>query len=124
MNRILLGIILLISALSIMGCASSMTPSQFLLKLPDSTSSSYYDRQSANTAISSGKCKILVADRKYTAPIGLTVHDDLRNGAKGVDEWVRADNGNAYIVNNFEWISVGDSGATQLIIYFDTMHCK
>jgi len=119
-----LGIALFVSVFVIISCATSMMPSQFLTKFPNSTSSDFYDRQSASEAISIGKCKLLVEGRKYTSPIGLTVDDDLQNGAAGVDEWVRADGGNAYILNNFEWISVGDQGITQLLIYFDTMLCE
>jgi hypothetical protein len=100
-----------------------MTPSQFNEKLPKATSSKFYDRTSASSAISAGECRLLVGGRKYTSPIGLTVSDDLRNGALGIDEWVKADGGNAYAVSNFEWISVGDQGATQLILYFNTMRC-
>lgn len=43
--------------------------------------------------------------------------------ALGIDEWVKADGGNAYAVSTFEWVVIGDSGATQLIIVFDTLHC-
>ena len=124
MNRAPLGIVVFVSVFVISSCATSMTPSQFLEKFPNSTNSDFYDRQSASEAISNGKCKLLVDGRKYTSPIGLTVDDDLQNGAVGVDEWVRADGGNAYILNNFEWISVGDQGTTQLLIYFDTMLCE
>ena len=56
--------------------------------------------------------------------MGMTVHGDVRNGSRGVDEWVGADSGNAYTINNFEWIIVDDEGATQLTIYFDTLLCK
>jgi len=123
-NRALLGIVVFVSVFVIFSCATSMTPIQFLENFPNSTNSDFYDRQSASEAISNGKCKLLVDGRKYTSPIGLTVDHDLQNGAAGVDEWVRADGGNAYILNNFEWISVGDQGTTQLLIYFDTMLCE
>ena len=124
MNRAPLGVVVFVSVFVIISCATSMTPSQFLEKFPKSTNSGFYDRQNASEAISNGKCKLLVDGRKYTSPIGLTVDDDLQNGAVGVDEWVRADGGNAYILDSFEWISVGDQGATQLLIYFDTMLCE
>lgn len=108
----------------IASCATSMTPSQFNAEFPKATSSKFYDRKSSREAISREECKLLSEGRKYTSPIGLTVHGDLENGALGVDEWVKADGGNAYALNNFEWISVGDRGATQLVVYFDTMLCK
>lgn len=126
MNRAPLEIAVFVSVFMIISCATSMTPSQFLEKFPNSTNSDFYGRLEANEAISNGKCKLLVEGHKYTSPIGFTVGGDLHNGATGVDEWVRADSGNAYILNNFEWISVsvGDQGATQLLVYFDTMLCK
>ena len=108
----------------LVGCATSMTPNQFNDRFPKETASKYYDRASANDAINSGKCKLLVSGRKYTSPIGFTVTGDVENGAEGVDQWVKVDNGNAYAINNFEWISIGNQGKTQLIIYFDTMLCE
>lgn len=108
------------------GCATSLTPSQFGDSFPRATSTRFYERPAANEAISNGECKILVENRKYVAPIGLTVNGDVKNGAVGVDEWVDADKGNAYTLNNFEWISVpiGADYATQLVLYFDTLLCE
>jgi hypothetical protein len=111
-------------ALLIAGCATSLTPSQFNEELPKITSAKFYDRVSVGTAISEGQCRLLISNRKYTAPIGMTVSSDLRNGARGIDEWVKSDSGNAYSVVNYEWISVGDGDITQLIVYFDTLQCK
>ena len=59
----------------------------------------------------------------------MTVKDDLRNGAKGIDEWVSLDKGNAYVVKNYKWMTVGydsknGSTATQLYIEFDTYSCR
>ena len=110
--------------LLIVGCASTMTPRQFNERLPKATRSKFYERISASEALSTGQCRLLVGGRKYTSPIGLTVSGDLRNGARGIDEWVSSDGGNAYSIVNFEWISVGDRGATQLVLYFDTLQCK
>lgn len=124
MNRAILSIVLFASVFMIISCASSLTPIQFVESFPNSTNSEYYDRTRADEAISNGKCKLLVAGRKYTSPIGLTVNDDVKYGAEGVDEWVKADSGNAYALNNYEWISVGDQGNTQLLVYFDTMLCE
>jgi len=117
-------IVLIASVLTVSGCATSMTPSQFLEEFPSTTNSTYFDQPSANKAISNGRCELLIESRKYVSPIGFTVEGDMEYGATGVDEWVQADNGNAYALDNFEWISVGDQGATQLIIYFDTMLCN
>lgn len=120
------GLIIISAFLALVsGCATSMTPAQFGERFPVSTSSEYYPKPAAEAAIRDGKCRIIVKDRKYVAPIALTVHGDLRNGAVGVDEWVAADDANAYVVNNYEWVSVpiGDDYATQLVLYFDTLLC-
>jgi hypothetical protein len=74
-------------------------------------------------------CKCLTQGRSYTAPVGLTTKDDLRNGAKGIDEWVSIDGGNAYKLINFRWITIstdkyGSPNSTQLIVDFDTYICK
>jgi hypothetical protein len=106
------------------GCATSMTPRQFNEALPKSTKSRFYGRTAANDAVAAGQCRLLVADRKYTSPIGMTVNGDLDGAARGIDEWVSADRGNAYSVGDFAWATVGDSGATQLTVRFDTLSCK
>ncbi len=107
------------------GCiAMSMTPSQFNESFPKAANSKFYDSQSSKEAIARGECKVLVEGRKYVSPQGSTVDGDVKNAALGVDEWVKADNGNAYSIRNFEWIPVGDVSGTQLTVHFDTMHCK
>lgn len=111
------------AGLLVAGCATSMTPSEFNEALPKVTGSKFYDRVSVGAAISSGQCQLLVANRKYTAPIAMTLSGELKGGARGIDEWVKADGGNAYSVVNYEWISVGDQGVTQLTVSFDTLKC-
>jgi hypothetical protein len=113
------------AVLLLAGCATSMTPSQFNESLPKATKSKFYDRVASTQAISNGECRLRVGGRKYTAPMGLSVSDDLKNGALGIDEWVKADGGNAYSLANFEWITIPiDKGyATQLVVYFDTLQC-
>ena len=106
------------------GCATSMSPNQFIDSFPSSTTSHYMKIAVSKNRVAEGECSVLVENRKYVAPIGLTVEGDVDNGAQGVDEWVSADGGNSYTLNNFEWVSVGDQGTTQLIVYFDTMLCK
>jgi hypothetical protein len=54
----------------------------------------------------------------------MSTKDDLRNGAKGIDEWVKLDGGNAYVLTNYKWVTVGNDGATQLYIEFDTLLCE
>ena len=56
--------------------------------------------------------------------MGMTVSEDLKFGAKGIDEWVKVDGGNSYVLKSYNWIAVGDKGATELHIEFDTMSCN
>lgn len=79
--------------------------------------------------VQNSDCSCLTKNRSYTAPIGLTVKDDLRNGAKGIDEWVVLDGGNAYVLKNFQWMTVGynqqyGTSVTQLYVEFDTYICN
>jgi len=78
----------------------------------------------AEKAVKTERCKYLAKGRNYTAPIGLTVNGDLRYGAKGIDEWVELDGGNAYVLSNYKWVIVDQNGSTQLHIEFDTMLCE
>ena len=104
-------------------CATSMTPTQVSNTLPTFTESKYYNQTQANDAQKNNKCKLLVRGRNYVAPIGLSAKDDLRYGAKGIDEWVKIDGGNAYVLINYKWVTVDQNGSTQLHIDFDTMQC-
>lgn len=119
MKRLLLILLLLLQA-----CATSMSPSVFIEEFPKATKSKYIDKVTSENAVTTENCNLLVENRKYVAPIGFTANDDVSNGAIGVDEWVSADKGNAYTINNFEWVSIGDQGVAQLIIYFNTLLCK
>ena len=105
-------------------CATSMTPSQISDTLPTLTKSKFLSQTQADEAIKSNKCKYLVKGRSYVAPMGLTVKDDLKNGAKGIDEWVKLDQGNAYVLTNYKWVTVDHNGSTQLHIEFDTLYCE
>ena len=84
------------------------------------TKSRLINQFEVNELTKKGTCRILVPGRKYNAPMGLTVKADLKNAAKGIDEWVGLDKGNAYVLRNYEWVAVGDNGSTQLRIEFDT----
>lgn len=113
--------------LSLTSCAvfqTSMTPSQVNEVLPTLTKSKFISQMQAEKAIKTGKCEYLVKGRTYTAPIGLTVKGDLKNGAEGIDEWVKLDGGNAYVLKSYKWVTVDDAGSTQLYLKFDTMLCK
>ena len=120
-----LKLIVVIMTLAILtSCATSMTPMQVNNTLPTLTKSKFISQAQAEEAVKSNGCKYLVKGRNYTAPIGLTTKDDLRNGAKGIDEWVKLDGGNAYVLNNYKWVTVDHNGSTQLHIEFDTMLCE
>jgi hypothetical protein len=105
-------------------CAMSMTPLQVNNTLPTLTNSKYLSQTQALESIKSNKCKYLIKGRKYTAPMGYTTKDDLKNGAKGIDEWVKLDGGNSYCLINCNWVTVDHNGSTQLEIEFDTMICE
>jgi hypothetical protein len=103
-----------------------MTPIEVNNTLPTLTESKFISQAQAEEDIRTSRCKYLVKGRKYIAPIGFTVNDDLRNGAKGIDEWVKIDGGNAYVLTNFNWVTVAinpkTSGqTTQLYMEFDTL---
>ena len=98
-----------------------MTPSQVNEALPTMTTSKFITQEQAEEAVRENRGRYLIKGRSYTAPIGLTVRNDLQNGANGIDEWVKIDGGNAYILVNFRWITVSvDPQTTQLHIEFDT----
>ncbi len=113
------GVFLVISA-----CSSMMTPSQVNSELPTLTISNFLSPPQADQALAENKCRILVKERIYRATIGFTVKGDLRNAAKGIDEYVVLDGGNTYVLRNYEWEIVDEEGSTQLIVTFDTMVCE
>lgn len=59
--------------LLLLSACSSMTPSEVNAQLPALTNSTYFNSIEGDKAISSGKCRLLSKNRKYTAPIGFTV---------------------------------------------------
>ncbi len=122
MKNILFSTSILILVLS--SCASSMTPIEVSNTLPTLTKSRFFNQTKATEAQNNNKCKLLVKGRSYVAPIGFSVKDDLKNGAKGIDEWVEMDRGNAFVLINYKWMTVDQNGSTQLHIDFDTMLCK
>lgn len=101
-----------------------MTPMKVNSTLPDFTESKFISQTEAEQAIKSNKCKYLVKGRSYTAPIGLSTKSDLKNAAKGIDEWVNLDGGNSYVLRNYKWVTVDHNGSTQLHVEFDTMLCE
>jgi hypothetical protein len=101
-----------------------MTPIEVNNKLPTLTKSKFISQSQAEEIVNTNKCRYLVKNRYYAAPIGLSTMGDLKNGAKGIDEWVKLDGGNAYLLRNYKWITVDQNGSTQLHVDFDTMICE
>jgi hypothetical protein len=119
---LIIGILVFLNSCVIL--SSSMTPSQVDRYLPTLTKSKYLTRAQAETAVKANSCRYLVKGREYVAPLGLTVNGDLRNGARGIDEWVQLDGGNAYVLVSYKWVRVDNEGSTQLHLEFDTMLCE
>ncbi len=115
----LIGVILFLTS-----CRTSMSPVEVSNTLPTLTKSKFITQSQAEEITKTNKCRYLVRNRTYAAPMGLSTKDDLKNGAKGIDEWVKLDGGNAYVLKNFKWITVDHNGGTQLHIDFDTMLCE
>lgn len=105
-------------------CQSSYTPAKMYKVLPTLTKSKLILQSEIDSLISTEKCKYLTKNRSYSAPIGFTAKNDLKNAAKGIDEWVELDKGNTFVLTNYRWIQVSDLGSTQLIVDFDTLHCN
>jgi hypothetical protein len=114
----------LIFILFLNSCTTSMSPVEINNTLPTLTTSKFISQAQADEYTNLGKCKYLVKGRNYTAPIGSTTKVDLKNGAQGIDEWVKLDKGNAYVLTNYKWVTVGNNGTTQLYIEFDTLLCE
>ena len=112
----LIGVILFLAS-----CVTSMTPIEVNNMLPTLTKSKFISQVQAEELVKTDKCKYLIKNRTYVAPVGLSPREDLKNSAKGIDEWVKLDGGNAYVLKNYKWITVNENGATQLHIEFDTL---
>lgn len=108
----------------LLNSCASMSPTQVSQTLPTMTKSKYLSRAEAEDLANGTTCKYLTKNREYIAPIGFLPKDDLRNGAKGIDEWVQIDGGDSYVLKSFKWVDVDQSGTTQLIIIFDTLKCN
>src|SRR5690606_35055354 len=111
-----------VALIIVSSCATSMSPVKLHNTLPNLTKSEFIPQSQVESSINRG-CKYLVKGREYTAPIGLTTKGDLKNGARGIDEWVELDGGNAYVLTNYNWRTVDDLGSTQLQVEFDTILC-
>lgn len=118
-KRSLIGIVFFLTS-----CVSSMSPIEVNNSLPAMTKSKFISQSDADILSKTDKCKYLILNRSYVAPIGLTAKEDLKNAAKGIDEWVTLDKGNAYVLKNYKWVTIDHNGATQLHVEFDTILCE
>lgn len=116
--------LIVVILLFLTSCATSMSPIEVNDTLPTLTKSKFLSSSQAEEDVKTNKCKYLIKGRKYVAPVGFTAKDDLKNGAQGIDEWVKLDGGNAYKLINYQWVTVDHNGTTQLHIEFDTMLCE
>ena len=92
--------------------------------LPKLTKSKSVLQSEIDSLISTEKCKYIKKGRSYAAPLGFTAKKDLKNAAKGIDEWVELDKGNAYVITNYKWVPFDNYGSTQLNVDFDTLNCS
>mgnify|MGYP006144896855 CR=1 FL=1 len=116
--------LIFVMLISLISCATSMSPLEVNNTLPSLTKSKFLSHKESEEAVNTGKCKYITKQRSYTAPVGLTTKNDLKNAARGIDEWVELDGGNSYILRNYKWVTVDQSGSTQLHVEFDTMLCE
>ena len=105
-------------------CATSMSPIEVNNTLPALTKSKLISQAQAEENSKTNACRYLVRNRNYVAEIGISTKQDLSNAARGIDEWVKLDGGNAYVLKNYKWVTVDDKGSTQLHVDFDTMLCE
>ena len=115
--------IILLGFVLISSCSTMMAPAEVNSILPTMTKTTLISQAQAEQNLKENKCRYLVKDRNYVAPIGFTKKGDLRYGAIGIDEWVKLDGGNAYVLKNYRWLSVDENGTTQLHLDFDTLLC-
>lgn len=115
--------ILLCLCFALTSCESTMSPIKVNQTLPNLTEMEFINQVEAEELVESNKCQYLVKERTYAAPLGFTLKEELRSAAKGIDEWVQIDGGNAYVLRSYNWTRVGSAGSTQLYVDFDTMTC-
>lgn len=121
MNKVIYrNYLLLFVAILFGGCAAALSPLQVNNTLPGLTQAKYITRNQAEEAEKEGKGKYLVKGRSYSAPLGLTAKEDLKYGALGIDEWVKLDGGNAYVLISYKWVAIDGVGTSQLHLEFDS----
>lgn len=119
---------LILVVLMLTSCSAfktSMTPLELYNTLPTLTKTKFLKEDEINDSL----CTCIKRDRTYNAPMGLSLKEDVKNGAQGIDEWVAIDKGNAYVLKNYKWIIVDynvyySTTVTQLFLEFDTYLCR
>lgn len=117
--------LILLSVFSVSFChgQDSYTPSKMIKTLGSFTKSKILLQSEISDLIDSKKCKYLTKNRSYGAPVGLFAKNDIKNAAKGIDEWIEMDKGNSYVLTNYKWVPKDVHGSTQLFVEFDSLHC-
>jgi len=92
--------------------------------LSELNESKFISQVEAEEAIISNRSKYLVKGWSYTALMGLTTKNDLKNAAKELDECVELDSGNSHLLRYYKWVTVDHNRSTQLHVEFDSMLCK
>ena len=101
----------------------SYTPMKMNKVLASLTKSKPIAQSEVYDLVISNKCRYLTKNRSYAAPVGIFAKNDVKKGAKGVDEWVELDKGNSYVLNNYKWLPTDIYGSKQLHLDFDTLIC-
>ena len=104
-------------------CQNSYTPAKMHKELLAFTKSNLVLQSEISSLVSMEKCKYLIKGRNYAAPVGFTAKKDVKNAAKGIDEWVELDKGNTYTLTNYKWVTLDNFSTTQLNVDFDTLEC-
>ena len=112
-----------LSPICLFNCQNSYTPAKMHKELSTLTKSNLVSQGDITTLVSTEKCRYLIKGRTYAAPVGLTAKKDVKNAAKGIDEWVELDKGNTYVLTNYKWVPADHLGSTQLYVDFDTLYC-
>lgn len=116
-------IIVIVSAF-LLSCGAALSPTEVNSTLPTLTKSTILSQAQADEAVQSNACNYLVKDRTYVAEVMMSPKGDLKNAAKGIDEWVKLDGGNTYVLKNYYWEVTDHNGTTQLTVEFDTLLCQ
>lgn len=114
---------LLVLIVALGSCASLHTPSKFLEYLSKNTKNIMISERIMNRYVSEQQCQLIKASRYYIVPMKFSEKNDIKSAAIGIDDWLKIDGGNAFVLKNYNWRNV-DIGAKQLEVIFDTYQCN